>query len=177
MGGDREPHHQTLTGGGPKMAEPARLNVPLLRKVMDHIRNLPDMWGKAATDVTAPQDYWAQDRWLQGLSESGILEVVRITGQGTRSRLAGGGEDDWHPCKTAACFAGWAVILGAPDGIIYNPYSEHVIPPGSAPSSFRLYAQQLLGLTTIQAGRLFTAGNTLTDLEGLVSEFTGEGDE
>lgn len=125
------------------------LNVPLLRKTMEHIDDLPDYTealralalGEGEPDPRP--DYWWQGTWKTHLARAGF-STVQV-----------------EQCGTAACFAGWAAIL---DGEAErNPWE-----------SIADQARRVLGLTFSQADRLFAAYNSREDLHRLVEEFTAD---
>ncbi|MGP4093024.1 hypothetical protein [Nonomuraea sp. KM90] len=95
-----------------------------------------------------------------------------------------------YRCGTGLCFAGWAVQLAGGrwysdnadaalgEALIAEPGEARSFAPESD-SSVRLVhaefrAEQVLGLSDDQAGRLFYAGNTLPDLRLIVAELCEE---
>lgn len=97
------------------------VNVELLRKTMDHIRENSHLWN--------------QRNWYNA-----------------------------NPCGTTMCFAGHAAVLaGFPqpphdNGKAWIHNGKHVC----------TYAKEVLGISHLQANRLFQGRNDLQDLENLV---------
>jgi hypothetical protein len=74
------------------------------------------------------------------------------------------------PCGTAACFAGWAVQMFAPDTAVLS--GARVYFPDRRELVVRDYAMELLGLTDNQSDLLFGGSNTLAELERLIGRIT-----
>jgi hypothetical protein len=135
-------------------------DVARLRKVLDHIKALPryDHAGIAQYEDQAAHlrgDGWYQSDWLLTDDEVTITECGVVDRQG-------------RSCGTAGCFAGWAVLLFAPDGTRMD--GDCVTLPDGTPTHVSDYAARLLGLTPSEAGCLFTAWNTMGVLETTVAD-------
>lgn len=108
-------------------------NVPLLRKVLEHVESIPE-W-----DPARRCDMWCQSTWITTLWD----------------------KETWlERCGTAACFAGWAVILSGEEESPYVSTGEQ--------------ARRLLGITPREASILFAGDNTIEDLRQFAEEFAGE---
>lgn len=140
-----------------------------LHKVMDHITSLATEEGAGIPTTGEPPRLWRQATWIHITPRH--TEPATLTDQG----LIRNGE----PCGTAACFAGWTVLLfGEPGTQIgqLTGYGDRVFLPGS-PRAFTTiaeYARELLGLNQREADELFRSGNSLQNLRELVDEFTEE---
>lgn len=91
-------------------------------------------------------------------------------------------------CGTVACYAGWAVILSGYQPVFPDPArrifldgieSGQVAPPGDSgdnPNNFfdvGGLAEELLGITAVEADDLFRGDNTREDLGRFVAEIFG----
>lgn len=85
---------------------------------------------------------------------------------------------DANLCKTAGCFAGWALVVHH-GGVAMREHGgdlevvradKSVVPIASVQEE----AMDALGLDYVQAEALFQASNTLAQLKDLVSEYAGE---
>jgi hypothetical protein len=145
-------------------------DVVRLRKVLEHIRSLP------VVDSGVDEDGWQPDNWLveHGVDGDGwqqnnwlvVDDAITITDQGAVDQSG-------TRCGTAACFAGWAVLMFAPNGTQAD-YREMVTKLDGARIRVPDYAVELLGLDMHNADRLFDANNTLSDLERIVTELEGD---
>lgn len=135
------------------------VNVPLLRKTMEHIKSHPE--------------HWHQGSWRTDISEdmAESLNAGRATGRHRPVPIS---------CGTAMCFAGWACELAGDEweadvfgGLDQFFVSDHVMVDGQ-PVRAAERARDLLGLTRFQADRLFEGLNRLEDLEEIVADLTGE---
>lgn len=77
-------------------------------------------------------------------------------------------------CGTAACFAGWTVILHAPEGTKLR--AEHVELPSGRHTYVDDYARQLLGLSHEQGEELFAYFNTVENLRDMIERYCDEED-
>jgi hypothetical protein len=143
-------------------------DIPRLRKVLDLIRSLP-VHLEGSGDYTA--DSWSQADWMNyGAADATIgAGYATITDSGVVSATTG------LRCGTAACFAGWAVLMFAPHGTLVLD-EEYVKLPGQGQGPVHIadYAMELLGLDTDQAETLFAAWNGLSALETTVDELERE---
>lgn len=138
-------------------------NLALLRKVRDHIDNDPNSWDqntwfsvKLNSEVLAFED-----------SKTFEVEIIGL-----------------EKCGTAACAAGWTVILGGDEDdqpqvsktdvanrlfIINNriPDVSYAVQASMTKGGDMISerAKELLGLTDIEASGLFNAANSRADLE------------
>lgn len=133
------------------------LNIPLMRKVMDHIDSIPN--AVTAREVftiikseDGPKESYHQGKWM-------------VEGA----------------CGTAGCFAGHAVLMvGAKPvnleplmgdtGIELTSYVEFE----DKVHEISALAQEQLGLTDDQADELFAGFNTIDDVHEFVDEFISE---
>lgn len=119
-------------------------NVPLLRKTMEHIKEHPEHWLQDTYRImveTGLAEAWGRSFHRQGLP----LE-----------------------CGTAMCFAGWACDIA---GVEWrDDFGGTILVGGGETSSAATMAQELLGITGSQASYLFSAGNTIEDLEWIVEQ-------
>lgn len=135
------------------------VNVALLDKVMEHIKN----------DL----EHWNQRQWRTGPDNDPFGE------RQDRAQLVTVDGKDVLPvtCDTAFCFAGWAVQLSATperpalwanvDDLWADDEDDQYFNYESLiPAEER--ARQLLGLDVTQAGWLFDGDNDLDDLERTV---------
>lgn len=147
-------------------------DIPRLRKVLEHIKSLPSWRGpegklseEAISFIHQSQvNLWNQGAWMSG----NACGSHSITGSGLVTEKG-------INCGTAACFAGWAVILFGAEGLrIPSSGGEFVVFPDGRKVFLPKYARELLGLSAIQAGQLFAAANKLADLEAMVDAYEGQ---
>ena len=179
----------------------------LINRVFDHIQKLP----AASVDnnyydlATTTKSVWLQSRWMSPLKRANPFSKELADGRfriieqkeeeeeeeedGTSVRLLVVETDIKSiDCGTAACFAGWAVLLTdngryqpvveqtyrfLPDcrisvwitefrsGVIWDSEKEETTTIGQV-------AAELLGLDQLRAGRLFNGDNTLDEIGEIV---------
>lgn len=78
------------------------------------------------------------------------------------------------PCGTAHCFAGHAVVRA---GYHIVGQVAHHPTPGVPDEPARRVAKRILGLTDVEADRLFYCYNALEDLERIVEELCAEAEQ
>ena len=130
------------------MTEPTP-NLPLLRKVLDHIDAHPTEW---------LQEIWGTDH-----------AIVTSTGEVDFDLTL-----DVSECHTAFCIAGWAVFL---DGTHKISFQAGGMVVDNFHFSAGGVAQQLLGLTDEESGALFHYGNKRADVQAIakrIAERAGE---
>jgi hypothetical protein len=136
-----------------------------LEKVLAHIESLPDTcgqdWMVLPPDVRP--DAFIQATWM----DLGGTQVAQITDRGLVL------PDSETRCGTAACFAGWAMLMYAPAGTILEDASSEpvLIYPDGTSAAVESAATEELDLTFTQADELFCACNTLQDIRDTISEF------
>jgi len=142
-------------------------DVAMLRKVLDRIGSLPE-----------GDNEWDQNTWLNWYEHLWTYDpgdTAEVTSRGLLSRGA-------TTCGTTACFAGWMVLMFAPERtLISAEYGEILVSlpgeNGGNERSIGQYAQELAGLDPSEAAHLFNAENTLSDLhrivEGIAAQETG----
>ena len=139
-------------------------NIPLLRKVFEHISDHPEDWRQA---------YWGS-----------LTDASLVAGQDPQEFSS---EDFWgHPmtfqaipvaptCGTAMCFAGWAVCMDDPKArllILRGSYeADEVLLGDGQVMDISKRAQEVLGLHREEADRLFSGGNTLDEIERTLREW------
>lgn len=123
-----------------------RLNVALLDQTMEHIEKLDAQWREWWEEYPARRGEQPADRWDQGIYGEPNMRYDYATGEETQ-------------CDTAACFAGWALVLTGHD--LLKEYERTGDPATDA--------MEELGLTPEQANWLFDASNDLTTLRILVN--------
>lgn len=127
------------------------LNIPLLRKTMEHIEELPARHEVRFQDAEH-LDTWNQDTWGR---------VFR--------------DDNNEVCGTSACFAGWAIELdepGALDEVIRLMDNMSRTPLRTPTPAY--VAARILGLTRQQAADLFAGGNSKELLRTYVDRYIAD---
>lgn len=130
------------------------LNVPLLRKAVE----------------------WVEEQDALDLSVAHHQALL----EGSPSYEHDHGTDRWwnqqtwlkaSDCGTAMCLAGFVVTLAG-----YEPTYDaaYCALPGKYKVTVSDTAQQLLGLSDLQAGRLFAPNNTAADIRELAEAYAGE---
>lgn len=127
---------------------PARkeLNVPLLRKVLEHIEDL--------ALLNSMDEQWDQETWMRIIQDEETREM----------------------CGTACCFGGWTCILTGASPIFYKNSilvngeydSTQIVTPDMRIANVSDYAQWELGLSSGQAAVLFGGSNSLETIRGYV---------
>lgn len=128
-------------------------NIERLRAVFNHVKSLPNAHDTEDTaPVAADQPVWNQHVWYASP------------------------EMNEGSCGTAACFAGWAVVMFADNPIFDTYYSAPGYAecygvrvngdPISEPIAY--IAQELLGLDTHTADELFHSDNDIYDLDAII---------
>jgi len=137
------------------MADVARLH-----KVLDRIKTLPrydddDIEQRFETGELPAGDGWYQADWLRTLGEVTITDQGLVDSQGEKT------------CGTAGCFAGWAVVMFAPDGTRVD--GAYVTMPDGGTSFVSEMAQELLDLEDAQRRMLFAGSSTIFELERVIA--------
>jgi hypothetical protein len=127
------------------------VDIPALRKVTEHALSLPQLssgdWQDLLVDEGSAPDAWAQDEWLTLPDDVG---QVTLTEQGVV-------DQDGKTCGTAACIAGWTVMLLAPNGTTLLGY-DMTLPDGTW-CNVEDWAARRLGLDSVDKNALFAAWN------------------
>jgi hypothetical protein len=127
------------------------LNIPLLRKTMEHIEELPHRNWLPSAEIRHT-DSWCQETW----------------GRVFRNRKK-------EICGTSACFAGWAIELDEPGALAELIHLMEVAgKAGVAGPSASRTAARILGLTGQQAADLFAGGNSKEHLRTLVDKYIAQ---
>lgn len=132
-------------------------NVPLLRKALE--------WAQTEAARPLPERQWVQGAYLvEPVSHAHFVaheELLSRRAPGYVERV----EELKPTCGTAYCIAGYVAQLHderyAHDQMVGDVHSSDL-------------AEQLLGLTTKQAGELFLGDNTIEDLREIFEKITGE---
>lgn len=87
---------------------------------------------------------------------------------------------DWFfqptDCGTAMCFAGWACYLSGMDRVSPDSPEDFTVETPTGISGPWDAAQDVLGISTQEAYRLFSGINTRSMLEAMVKDFTNTGE-
>lgn len=133
-------------------------NVPLMRKIMDQIRAVPESWD---------QDSWVNNHPNLGLEYDPVTDRMLNVSHETA------------PCETSFCIAGHAAMLSDDplfsyrwgnqhkSGIGYKNYTVSGLPA-------RIRATHELGLTTFEADQIFDGRNDWQRIKRLVRQIFGE---
>ena len=113
------------------MTEPTP-NLPLLRKVLEHIDAHPEEW----------------DQTLWGTNHAFVNEYGQVTYDLQRDATA---------CHTACCIAGWAIMI---DGTYKVGFPAGGMVVEDAMRDPGQVARELLGITRDEASILFNGGNS-----------------
>jgi hypothetical protein len=127
------------------------LNVPLLRKTMEHIEELPHRNWLPSAEIRHT-DSWCQETW----------------GRVFRNRKK-------EICGTSACFAGWAIELDEPGALdeVIRLMDNIARTPLRTPTPAYV-AARILGLTRQQAADLFAGGNSKELLRTYVDRYIAD---
>lgn len=129
---------------------PRCVDSALLRKTLEHI--------------TAHPHQWDQEVWVRRRTE----EDAKFLAFAYRAPET--------ECGTAYCLAGYVALAdGRIDTGSLDPGQTWSITKDGVPID--VYARDRLGLTLVQADRLFNSLNDLYSLWGLAAEFTADGDD
>jgi len=81
---------------------------------------------------------------------------------------------DRYSCGTAACIAGWTVLLAGYQVDAYNRVhlNGNLVTRYGRPAYVREMAQELLGLTDYQANKLFIWCGTLESIKSVIDEYS-----
>jgi hypothetical protein len=129
-------------------------NMKLLRETLEFIKSIPER--EAGDELIG--DFWSQGTW------------------GRMNKK----DDGEHPCGTAACFAGWAVLrdvrqknankIGKNGTPIVELKDCTCLVDGGDPVGIRSGAAELLELSYNEAKALFCGENSLKDLERVINQ-------
>lgn len=81
-------------------------------------------------------------------------------------------QEHWR-CESGMCFAGWTVVATGAQFASNDPSNrgyQMVTTSDGFAEDIEIYAMEALGLSGLQAGRLFDWGNNLDDLRRLVAD-------
>lgn len=137
------------------------LNVPLLRKTMEHIEeNLAD---------------WAQNQWVgtarRWVNTSNEIPEVKRHGEHVYQR-----EEFTVTCGTTFCFAGHAAHLAGWSPVWLEDlkrFSDRMMEKDGVERETEFIAMEELGLSIQEAGALFHGSNSLTRLRLQVDRLIG----
>lgn len=142
----------------------------VLRKVVDYALSLEDGYmlegtGGRGIVMRAPggENTWHQGAWMRPLDKAmpSLFGEMTITSRGT--------EYQGHPCRSAACVAGHAIIMLAPDGTKVSTLTHTVTLPTGEERHLTDYACELLDITREEGLVLFAAWNGRQDVERITA--------
>ena len=147
------------------------INVPLLRKTMEHIESRPWEWNQASWVEPAEDRRW----FLRSVMKNGVrhwkeYKQSALNGM-TKKKTAEILQTDAFTCDAAFCFAGWAAYFDGAEpanGDKFSSSTSVINPRTGKRVTIRDYAQEALGLNPFEANSLFDGTNTLQKLRSKV---------
>jgi len=137
-------------------------NVPLMRKILDRIREDPNSWWQATWAIGPGDSLLGENMRVMGYDPK--LDLVFETDIVRELEVRNG------VCETAFCIAGHASMLSE-DPLIWNQDTmmfDNATVSGYEPSE---RGQHELGLTDHEADVLFEGDNTWKDVKRMLTEY------
>lgn len=129
------------------------VNIALLDQTMAHVEKLEKQWEEwedsQSNRITTDLRGWPTDRWEQATYCRPVTRFNKELGRSVE-------------CGTAACFAGWALVLSGHNLLAEFGDGSNL---GHDPA---VAAMEELGITRDQAVMLFAPNNTLRGLREIV---------
>jgi hypothetical protein len=145
------------------MTDTSTLNVDLALRVLQYIREHPEQHNQLGYARPAPNLERVIDTYYDEPPPLELVEAVQPV-------------EGHYACMTAACIAGWAVLLAGPEAV--DAAYDGLAFDGRADLWFNL-GRKLLGLSPQEAADIFLDFNdasALAQLEELVDAYRGDQD-